>query len=270
MRHLITTQNVRLQLPHGARCRVVRQSATVRRGLVLVAHGQQSGHHASAVKEDQKTRGFVGEMRKVAMKLHTKEQAPKEGKAENPKPAQKFAPTREGYLRFLAESKVVYETLERIVKEAPVDLYKRFQNTGLERTEPLEKDIAWMRETYGLEAPELTADGPGLTYSRLLEELARSDPPAFICHYYNTYFAHTAGGRMIGSKVAAMCLDSAELEFYKYDGDLTELLEAVRAQINEAAEAWAEDQKNRCLEETTESFKYSGAIMQTIMSTPEN
>lgn len=31
--------------------------------------------------------GFVGEMRAVAMKLHTKEQAPKEGGIEAPKPA---------------------------------------------------------------------------------------------------------------------------------------------------------------------------------------
>jgi heme oxygenase len=38
-------------------------------------------------------------------------------------------------------------------------------------------------------------------------ELAKSDPQAFICHYYNFYFAHTAGGRMIGNKVRSwgMC-----------------------------------------------------------------
>jgi hypothetical protein len=41
----------------------------------------------------------------------------------------------------------------------------------------------------------------GMTYCHLLERLAKEDPPAFICHFYNFYFAHTAGGRMIGSKV---------------------------------------------------------------------
>lgn len=50
-------------------------------------------------------------------------------------------------------------------------------------------------------APQLPADSPGLAYAQLLRGLAASDPPAFICHYYNYYFAHTAGGRMIGSKV---------------------------------------------------------------------
>ncbi len=36
---------------------------------------------------------------------------------------------------------------------------------------------------------------------RLLAELAESNPQAFLCHFYNIYFAHTAGGRMIGMKV---------------------------------------------------------------------
>ena len=36
---------------------------------------------------------------------------------------------------------------------------------------------------------------------RLLEDLAATNPQAFLCHFYNIYFAHTAGGRMIGMKV---------------------------------------------------------------------
>ena len=36
---------------------------------------------------------------------------------------------------------------------------------------------------------------------RLLEKLAKDDPAAFICHFYNFYFAHTAGGKMIGARV---------------------------------------------------------------------
>ena len=50
---------------------------------------------------------------------------------------------------------------------------------------------------------------------RLLDGLARSDPPVFLCHFYNIYFAHTAGGRLIGAKVAQMILDSKDLAFYK-------------------------------------------------------
>jgi len=234
--------------------------------LRVSAHGAPAGHGAAtAVEEKNKNSGFVAEMRKVAMRLHTKEQAPKEGKAAPKQPMRKFEPTREGYLAFLVESKAVYDTMERIMAEAPDPQYERFQNTGLERAAPLAKDIAWMAETYGLSVPEVQADGPGATYSKLLEELAESNPPAFICHYYNTYFAHTAGGRMIGSKVAGMILDDAELEFYQYEGELTQLLENVRGELNSAAEAWTADEKEVCLDETMQSFKYSGGIMQCIM-----
>jgi hypothetical protein len=41
----------------------------------------------------------------------------------------------------------------------------------------------------------------GMTYAKHLKQLAAEDPQSFICHYYNYYFAHTAGGRMIGKKV---------------------------------------------------------------------
>lgn len=65
-----------------------------RTALVCMAHGHGGGHGhgASATAEHghgmgEKPRpgekkGFVEEMRFVAMKLHTKEQAPKEGQAE--------------------------------------------------------------------------------------------------------------------------------------------------------------------------------------------
>lgn len=73
-----------------------------------------------------------------------------------------------------------------------------FRNTGLERAESLEKDLAWFKEQ-GHSIPEPSS--PGLNYSAYVEELSKKDPQAFICHFYNTYFAHSAGGRMIGKKV---------------------------------------------------------------------
>lgn len=73
-----------------------------------------------------------------------------------------------------------------------------FRNTGLERSEKLAKDLEWFKEQ-GHAIPEPSS--PGLSYAKYLEELSENDPPAFICHFYNIYFAHTAGGRMIGRKV---------------------------------------------------------------------
>ncbi|XP_061364094.1 heme oxygenase 1, chloroplastic-like [Gastrolobium bilobum] len=67
------------------------------------------------------SKGFVEEMRFVAMKLHTKDQA-KEGEKEVMEPEEravtKWDPTIDGYIRFLVDSKLVYDTLEKIIEEA--------------------------------------------------------------------------------------------------------------------------------------------------------
>jgi len=67
------------------------------------------------------SKGFVEEMRFVAMRLHTKDQA-KEGEKEVTEPEEravtKWEPSVDGYLRFLVDSKVVYDTLEKIVQDA--------------------------------------------------------------------------------------------------------------------------------------------------------
>ena len=74
----------------------------------------------------------------------------------------------------------------------------------MERSEPLKKDLEWFTEQ-GHTIPEPTA--AGTAYASYLEELSEKDPQAFICHFYNVYFAHTAGGRMIGKKVR-LCRNS--------------------------------------------------------------
>lgn len=74
-------------------------------------------------------KGFVEEMRFVAMKLHTKEQA-REGEKEVKEPEErsvtKWEPTVDGYLRFLVDSKLVYDTLEGIIEKAPFPSCKCF------------------------------------------------------------------------------------------------------------------------------------------------
>ena len=207
-------------------------------------------------------------MRFVAMKLHTKDQAPKEGGREAaPTPWAKWQPTREGYLKFLSESKKVYEALEEAVGSR--EEYAPFRNTGLERSEALAEDVRWFKEKYNLEPKETGDDGPGGRYAAKLRELAAANPPAFICHFYNVYFAHTAGGRMIGVKMADMLLERHALEFYKYgrdgmDGDHRPLLDRVRASLDAVAEGWTREEKDACLAETEESFKMSGALLRSI------
>ncbi|KAH7282469.1 hypothetical protein KP509_35G031700 [Ceratopteris richardii] len=226
---------------------------------------------ASATSEKRKAfypgeeKGFVEEMRFVAMKLHRKDQSSEGEKEAEPddKPIAKWEPSVEGYLRFLVDSKAVYDTMESIVQEAPHPSYVEFRNTGLERSSALSKDLEWFKGQ-GHEIPE--PGTPGVTYSTLLKELAEKDPPAFICHFYNVYFAHSAGGRMIGKQVADKILDGKELEFYRWDGDLKQTLAAVKDKLNKVAENWSREEKNRCLQETEKSFKYSGKLLRLIVS----
>lgn len=208
-------------------------------------------------------KGFVEEMRFVAMKLHTRDQAKEGEKEPDTQPVAKWEPSIEGYLRFLVDSKVVYDTLESIVDKAACPAYAEFRNTGLERSQKLAKDLEWFKER-GHAIPEPSE--PGTSYAHYLEELSEKDPPAFICHFYNVYFAHTAGGRMIGKKVAEKILDKKELEFYKWEGDLSQLLQSVREKLNRVAENWSREEKDHCLEETEKSFKYSGGILRLILS----
>ncbi|KAM0000741.1 putative Heme oxygenase (biliverdin-producing) [Helianthus debilis subsp. tardiflorus] len=238
-------------------------------GLKIKKPVAATAETAAAAEEKGKKRypgegkGFVEEMRFVAMKLHTKDQAKEGEKEAQEKPLPKWEPSIDGYLKFLVDSKLVYDTLEKIVDKADYPEYAEFRNTGLERAESLAKDLAWFKEQ-GYSIPEPSS--PGLNYSAYVEELSKKDPQAFICHFYNTYFAHSAGGRMIGKKVAEMILNGKELEFYKWDGDLKQLLQNVRDKLNKVAENWTREEKNHCLEETEKSFKFSGEILRLILS----
>jgi len=79
-----------------------------------------------------------------------------------------------------------------------------FRNTGLERSERLAKDLEWF-ESQGHTIPE---PGPaGTSYAEFLTELSEKNVPAFICHFYNVYFAHSAGGRFIGKRVCSFYLN---------------------------------------------------------------
>jgi heme oxygenase len=86
-----------------------------------------------------------------------------------------------------------------------------------------------------------------------------------MCHYYNYYFAHTAGGRMIGAQVAKAALDGWTGEFYKWDGDVKAMLGAVRERLNVVAKAWSAEERAACLEETPATFAASGSLLRLIM-----
>ncbi|CAM9670731.1 unnamed protein product [Ectocarpus sp. 6 AP-2014] len=92
------------------------------------------GHgHGGGVKPKTDKNSFVQwDMRRAAMKLHTRDQSPKEGKQENKGTMfSDWKPSRRGYLQFLVDSKVVYEALEQACGSDP----RLAGEHGFERTE---------------------------------------------------------------------------------------------------------------------------------------
>lgn len=232
---------------------------------VLSAEGNAAGSAAIADKDTDNTASapefppILQELRDVAMRLHTREQAPREGQAEAPKkPAEPYVPTQADYLQFLVDSYVVYVALEEIVNE--VELLAPFRNSGLERTQALEKDIKYMCERFDLQRPD--AGKAGSVYAAQLKHMIKSsdDVPEFMCHYYNFYFAHLAGGRMIGKQMSKLLLDGEALEFYKWGENVNELKDSVKGQIEQLAKGWDRKERDGCINATAAAFMGGGAI----------
>ncbi|ONK75680.1 uncharacterized protein A4U43_C03F19420 [Asparagus officinalis] len=168
----------------------------------------------------------------------------------------------EGFVKYLVDSKLVFETLEKIVDESTDVAYTYFRKTGLERSASISKDLEWFRQQ-GIDIPQPSS--PGVTYATYLEELSEKSAPSFLCHLYNIYFAHISGGQAIGRQVCEKLLQGKELEFYKWKGNVMELLSDVREKLNSLGEHWSRDEKNRCLREATKAFRYSGQLIRLII-----
>lgn len=177
------------------------------RNLVILHHSSKPITTSSSKNTEY---SFIqSELRGAAMKLHTRVQAPKEGQVEAVKPKEPYTPTHDDYLAFLVDSHHVYQAFEDIVQERPELISLR--NTGLERVKPLSIDIEYMISEYNLQRPSVGR--PGKEYAEAMRQI--TSIPEFMCHFYNHYFAHTAGGRMIGKQMSALLLDKKTLEFYK-------------------------------------------------------
>lgn len=210
--------------------------------------------------------GFIdNELRGAAMKLHTRSQAPMEGEAKEA-PREPYVTTMDDYLRFLVDSQHVYRVFEEIVRVPELSPeMAAFVDTGLERAGPLETDIEFIVKEYGTIRPPVGQIGA--QYAAELKQLANSQDgvPKLICHYYNHYFAHTAGGRMIGKQMAMLLLDNKKLEFYKWDGDLKKMKTDVKNSIEELAASWSKEQKDLCVGQTAAAFQGGGMLNAYLM-----
>ncbi|XP_024024263.1 heme oxygenase 1, chloroplastic [Morus notabilis] len=154
-----------------------------------------------------------------------------------------------------------------VIMNKTIDVELR--NTGLERSERLAKDLEWIKDQ-GHVLPE--PSDLGVNYANYLKELSIvKDSHLILCHFYNLYFGHTAGGRIMAKRYAINALsekimNNKELEFYKWDGEVSQLLQNVTDKLNKLTESWTREEKNQCLGETEISFKYYGDIISLILS----
>ena len=177
-----------------------------------------TGLHMSTKGDVDAMPSFVQtEMRAAAMALHTKDQAPREGKQPS-RPPPTRVPTVLDYAGFLRDSKEVYDAFEEAA--AGCAALEAFRETGLERGEALARDLEYLAAEHDAAVRDIEVGEPGQAYAALIRELAAgieegdaSSLPRFMCHYYNHYFAHTAGGRMIGKKMADLLIDGFTLDF---------------------------------------------------------
>jgi len=207
---VLATALLMLGVALEARAFVPGRATTTRTPLTFVAPRTKNSASVLVLRAEPATAtSFIQtELRGAAMRLHTRQQAPKEGEAKSPPPTQ-YTPTHADYLAFLVDSQHVYLAMEEIVHAR--DELSVFRDTGLERSKALEEDIAFMMSEYKLERPAVGQ--PGKSYAEALRQI--DSIPEFVCHYYNHYFAHTAGGRMIGKQMSSLLLNGKTLEFYK-------------------------------------------------------
>ncbi|GMI83130.1 heme oxygenase 2 [Hibiscus trionum] len=176
--------------------------------------------------------------------------------------AETWSSSMEGFLKYLVDSKLVFNSIERIIDESDDVAYAYFRKTGLERSACLSKDLEWFSQREFV-VPE--PSNPGVLYVTYLEELAEKSAPLFLSHFYNIYFSHIAGGQVIARKVSEQLLEGMELEFYKWEGDVQESLKGVREKLNMLGEHWSRDDRNKCLKEAAKSFKFLGQIVRLII-----
>ncbi|CAA7026550.1 unnamed protein product [Microthlaspi erraticum] len=214
--------------------------------------------------------GITEEMRFVAMRLRNvngKKLDPESDEEEEEDDddeveGETWRPSKEGFLSYLVDSKLVFDTIERIVDESEDVSFAYFRRTGLERCESIEKDLQWFT-SQEMTIPE--ASQVGVSYAKYLEEQASENAALFLSHFYSIYFSHIAGGQVIVRQVSEKLLEGREMEFNRWEGDAQDLLRGVREKLNVLGEHWSRDEKNKCLKETAKAFKYMGQIVRLII-----
>jgi len=215
------------------------------------------GMSASVDTAAQRESFIDTELRAAAMKLHTRSQAPKEGQAPEKEKKEPYVTTLNDYMAFLVDSQHVYKAIEDVIGEKEELVV--FRDSPLDRVEPLAKDIDFIEKEYSTKKPQVGKAGQD--YADVIRQLGKDGSiEEFLCHYYNFYFAHTAGGRMIGKQMSSLLLDNKTLEFYKWDGNINAIKDRVKGDIEDFVANWSREERKRCTDETAAAFRGGGSL----------
>lgn len=232
----------------------------------ITMHGPPAG--VTSERRPGSHKGFVEEMRFVAMKLHTKDQAPREGgQEESALPIDAWLPSHKDFMQFLVDSLLVYNYFENDLTAGDHPIFSQFRSTQLERVDSLKTDIKYLN---GLGVPNLEPTEAATRYIEYMKNMVATKPEAVLCHWYNYYFAHSAGGRMIGRMMQDKLFDGHHFAFYEWESDVKQLLVPVRETIDKVAENWSRDLKDDCIKETGLAFGFSGTILENLAKAPSS
>ena len=111
-------------------------------------------HKSAPTDTAPEKEGFIEtELRAAAMKLHTRVQAPKEGKAPEKKEKKPHVITHDDYMAFLVDSQHVYKAIEDVV--STTEAFAVFRDSPLDRVKALDIDIAFMEKEYSIKKPDV-------------------------------------------------------------------------------------------------------------------
>jgi len=66
---------------------------------------------------------------------------------------------------------------------------------------------------------------------------------------------------MIGKKMGDLLLSGKTLSFYQWEGDVRTTMGEVKGAIDEMAEGWTDGEREACLDETGNTFRFAGGLL---------
>ena len=223
---------------------------------------------------------FVNDVLKIkSLNLHHDSLKQKSLQLRKEKKAPPFSNiTARKYFQYLVNCEYIYTIIESKLSQYDSDSSSSsssrsrrllmFQDTRMERSEALKKDLIFLRETFDFLPEDNLVDPKVLEYGNYLMLLVEDDTkfPQFLCHYYNLYFAHTAGGMMIGNIAQRKFQFNQRLQFYMYENNkMNEYKTKLRHKIDHFISShWNEAQKNACANETLCAFTNINFMMECL------